>query len=94
MRFCIPNDSISNLEPRHALTSRMDGSGYVAPKHRGILLHEDAEILHVAVQRVDSDRAVLDYDFACTWGGERSGTHAEGRARGIEEGGGVGHCWW
>lgn len=87
----VPNNPIPNLEPRHALTNRMDGSGYVAPKYRGVLLHEDAEILHVAVERVDGNGGVLDHDLAGAGGGERGRSDAQWRAGGVEEGGGVGH---
>ena len=82
----VPNNPISNLKPRHSFAHAMNGAGYVAAKYGRVLLHEDAEVLHVRVEGVDCYSGVLHHDLAWAWGGEVSRADAEGSPGGVEEG--------
>jgi hypothetical protein len=64
-----PDDTISLLEPLHALSYFVNKSAYIAAKNSGPLLHEDTVVLHVVVERIDSHSGVLHNDLAWTRGG-------------------------
>lgn len=62
----------------------MHDTGDVAAEDGGPLLDEDADILHVGVERVDGDGGILDDDLAGASGGQRSVTDFE-RSSGFGE---------
>jgi len=84
-----PDNTISFLEAIHTVAYLIHLAGHIAAKDGGPLLHEDAVVLHVAVQRVDGDSGVLDDDLAGASGGHGSVADAEWCAGGIEVRGAV-----
>jgi hypothetical protein len=68
-RIISPDDTISLLEPLHALSYFMNKSGYIAAEDGGPLLHEDTVVLHVVVERIHSHSGVLHNNLAWTGGG-------------------------
>jgi len=79
-----PKNPIGLLEAIHTGSYFIHLAGYIAAKDGGPLLHKDAVVLHVAVQRVDGDSGVLDDYLAGASGGHGSVADAEWCAGGIE----------
>lgn len=91
MYMDVPNNPIPNLESRHSFSDLVHDAGDVAAEYGGVLRDEDAEVLHMRVERIDGDCGVFDDDLAWACSGDGGGTDAEGGACGVEEGGEVRH---
>lgn len=71
----IPNYPIPFLEAFNTTSHFIHLTGNIATEDGGPLLHEDTGVLHMTVERVDSNRGVLNDKFSWTRCGQRSISH-------------------
>ena len=68
----LPNDTISLLEAIHARADLIHLASDVTAKDSGPLLDEDADVLHVTVERVNGDGGILHNNLSGTGCGQWS----------------------
>lgn len=71
----IPNYTIPFLEAFNAVPNFIHLTSDIATEDGGPLLHEDTGVLHMTVERVDSNRGIFNDEFSWTSCGQRSISH-------------------
>jgi hypothetical protein len=70
-------NSLSDLDVRHALTNLIHDTRDICAKDSRKVLNEDAEILHLVVNRIDCDDMVSDENLSGLWLVALSGSHTQ-----------------
>lgn len=71
----IPNYAIPFLEAFNVISNFIHLAGDITTEDGGPLLHEDTGVLHMTIERVDSNRGVFNDEFSWTSCGQRSISH-------------------
>ena len=88
----LPDDAISFLKALRVRANLIHLASYVTAEDSGPLLDEDADVLHMAVERVDGDGSILYNELSGTGYGQWGVVHLKWGASFDEPCGLIGRC--